>query len=299
MAPRRGGGVHTGGGSSGSGSGSGCDSCDSPMGSQFFNLYATGSIYGQLVVNAILAAALLVVFFLNRRPAAKLAHLATFCFFAGCVFQCVRWGLVARDNWIPHGYRFESSVIVLLQRLGWPVLLAALLRAMRPGKILGAGPWLGVLVLGVLNVAYVAYDFVLSDSAVKEWGQYSKGGGWILGDRDFGLLWTRSMVGRFTDQPEYVTYPTTWSLDAATRFRAWRMYLPEGSAVFRDRDTQIKIGLAADVVALVLVVAIGGLHVVTWHRQGKAELPRRRVCNKPPTYRSCFILIAANSSFVF
>ncbi len=280
MAPRRGG--SSGGGGSGSGGGISCSACDSPMSTLFFHLYSDANMYGQLVVNAIFAAALIAVSLLNRRPAAKLTHLATFCFFAACVFQCVRWGLSLPDDWVPHGYRYESSVVVLLQRLGWPVLLTALLRAMRPGKILAAGPWLGVLVLGVLNLAYVVYDFILTDAAVKEWELGEVQGPWRLGDRDFALLWTKSMVGRFTDQPGYTPRPLTWSRDWATRFRAERLYLPADSSVFRNRDTQIKIGIAADVVALLLVLAIGGLHVVTWHRQGKAELPRRRVSHLPP-----------------
>ncbi|XWW98687.1 hypothetical protein V2A60_006689 [Cordyceps javanica] len=278
MAPRRGGGVHIGGGSSSSsgGSGSSCSGCDDPMAAQFYHLYTTGSVYGMLVVNAILAAALLVACFVNRRPVAKLALLAALLFLAGCVFQCVRWGLVVPDNWVPHGYRFESSVVVLLQRLGWPAVLAALLRAVRPGRVLAAAAGLpGLLVLAALNVAYVVYDFLLSDLAVKDW-EASGSGPYVLGDRDFGVLWTRGMVGRFTDQPGYVRRPSTWSRDWATRFRAWLMYTPPGSSGFRDRDTQIKIGIAADVMALVVVLAIGGLHVVTWRRQGKAELPRRR-----------------------
>lgn len=263
------------------------------MRSMFFELYTTQDIYGQLAINAIFAALLLAVFFLNRRPAAKLVHLATFCFFTACVLQCVRWGLVGGYNWVPRGYRFEASVIVLLQRLGWPVLLFALLCAMRPGKMLGAGPWLGILVLGVLNLAYTVYDFLICSSALKNLDQYIPFDGatdndffldwvkdirWLLGDRDFSLLWTQSMVGRFTDQPKYVSDATWWNLDAVIYYRLQRLYLPRGSTGFQERDTQIKLGLAADVLALVLVVAIGSLHVVTWHQQGRAELPRRRVC---------------------
>ncbi|OAA59464.1 hypothetical protein ISF_06399 [Cordyceps fumosorosea ARSEF 2679] len=278
MAPRRGGGSHGGGSGSGSGSGLGCTGCDTPMSAQFFALYDTGSLYGMLVVNALLAAALLLPLYLNRRPLAKTALLATLLFFGGCVFQCVRWGLVVPDNWVPHGYRFEGSVIVLLQRLGWPTLLAALLLAMRPGKILGAAAGSGVLLLAALNIAYLVLDFVISDGAVKDWlaGDSLGGSPWRLGDRDFGVLWTRRMVKRFTDQPGYAAYPTTWSRDQATMYRAWLLYVPPGSAAYRNRDAQIKVGIAADVVALLVVLALGGLHVVTWHRQGKAELPRRR-----------------------
>ncbi|KAL2203575.1 hypothetical protein CC79DRAFT_1371626 [Sarocladium strictum] len=286
MAPRRGG---SGGGRDGFSFDT--DVNDTPMRSMFFDLYAKSDVYGQLAVNAIFAALLLVVFFLNRRPAAKLVHVAAFCFFAACAMQCVRWGLVGGLNWVPRGYRYESSVVVLLQRVGWPVLLVALLRAMRPGKILGAGPWLGVLVLGVLNLAYVVYDFLITSSSLKNLNEYDpfegaknndffldwvKHIGWLLGDRDFSLLWTKDMVRRFTDQPEYVSDATWWSLDAVVHYRMERLYTPKGSTEFEQRDTQIKLGLAADVLALVLVVVIGGLHIVTWHRQGKAELPRRR-----------------------
>lgn len=275
MAPRRGGGIHIGGGGSVGGGGIKCTNCDTTLNSMYFNLISDANTYGQLIPNVIFAAALLGVFFINRRPAAKLAQLATFCFFTACVFQSVRWGLITHNIEIPHGYRCEASIIVMMQRVGWPVLLAALLRAMRPGKILGAGPWAGLFVLSVLNVTYVVYDFILTDLAIKDFKMSEVF--WSLSDRDFGSLWSKSMVDRFTDQPEDNDYRIKWSQDDALRYRAWNVYMASGSPNRKDRDTQIKIGLAADVVALLVVLALGGLHAVTWRRQGKAELPRRRV----------------------
>ncbi|ATY66546.1 hypothetical protein A9K55_000680 [Cordyceps militaris] len=273
MAPRRGGSFGSGSGSGGSGRGPSCSSCDSAMSALFLDLYDNGNLYGLLVINALFAAALLVPLALNRRPLAKLALLASFLFFTGCVFQSVRWGLIIPDNWILHGYRVESSVVVLLQRLGWPAVLAALLRAMRPGRLSAAAAWAGVLLLGVLNLAYAALDFVVSDAAIKDWE--TPPSGWILGDRDWALLWTPGMVRSFTDQPTREHEPGTWSLNTA-RNRAWLLYLPAESGIFRKRDAQIKLGLAADVIALLVVLALAGVHAVTWRRQGKAELPRRR-----------------------
>lgn len=294
MAPRRGGSFGSGSGSGGSGRGPSCSSCDSAMSALFLDLYDNGNLYGMLVINALFAAALLVPLALNRRPLAKLALLASFLFFTGCVFQSVRWGLIIPDNWILHGYRVESSVVVLVQRLGWPAVLAALLRAMRPGRLSAAAAWAGVLLLGVLNLAYAALDFVVSDAAIKDWETPPIG--WILGDRDWALLWTPGMVRSFTDQPTREHEPGTWSLNTA-RNRAWLLYLPAESGIFRKRDAQIKLGLAADVIALLVVLALAGVHAVTWRRQGKAELPRRRVS----TFDSLFaqlprMFLAANSS---
>lgn len=252
-----------------------CSNCDSPMSSQFFSLYDNANVYGQLIVNAIFAAALLVVFFVNQKPAAKVVHVSTFCLFTACIFQCVRWGLIIPDNWIPHGYRWESTVIVTMQRIALPVVLGALIRAMRPGKILALGPWLGVVVLSVLNLAYVVFDFMLTDSAIKAWVE-SGDGPWRLGDRDFSLLWTKSMVGRYTDQPAYSRWPINWDLSSVVRYRVWLLFDPSEPKVIDSRDAQIKIGLAADTVALLVVLAVGVLHLITWRRQGKAEVPRHR-----------------------
>lgn len=246
------------------------------MNTFYFDLYSNTNLYGQVVVNAIWAATLLVVLlFINRKPAAKLVQTASFCFFTACIFLSVRWGLMIAVNWVPHGYRFEHSVVVLMQRLGVPILLAALIRAMKPSKILGAAPWVGVVILAALNITYIVYDFLLSDASVKEWNH--TGGPWRLSDRDFAELMSKSMVGKYSDNPEYRKYATVWSLDDITRFRLWLMYDPTEPTIMHNRDIQIKIGLAADVIAMLLVLVIGGLHIVTWHRQGKAEAPRRRV----------------------
>ncbi|KAJ6787542.1 hypothetical protein PWT90_02797 [Aphanocladium album] len=276
MAPRRGGGggggsINIGGGSGGGSEGIPCSICDTSLAATYIVKYPRADLFGMLIVNAIWAGALLLVFFINRRPAAKLTQFAIFCFFNACVFQSVRWGLILGYVPIPHGYRYEASVIVLTQRLGWVKLLAALVRAMRPGKILGAGPWVGVFVLGALNLTYVVYDFILSDLAVKDW---TAGSSWTAGDRDFSLLWTEKMVGAYAYQLDEV-YPTTYNRDKALQ-RLWRVYLPQPYAQFKSRGIQVKIGVAADVIALLLVLVIGGLHMVTWRRQGKAEVPRRR-----------------------
>lgn len=246
-------------------------------------LWSDSEVRGQLVVGAIWAVALAVLLVSTcggARPLVKgargggmlLLRTAMLLFVAAFAFLCTRYGLVLAGNDVPIGYRHEASVVVLLQRLAMAALLAgAYAVAQGEGRQrLGLGVavralfWIGLAAYLVLNVAYAIMDFLVSAHALDV---FRDSWSWRLGDRDFALAMDAGMVDRLKAN-QYTVY--------APGYVASRMWIdPEGDdadvAVFRTRDPQIKIGVAADAIALVIVLGLLFMVLGAWVVGRKAE----------------------------
>jgi len=256
MAPKKGGG---GGGGYGGSSSSTCDSsADYPCTDGLFKMYgyfySQSELYGQIVLYAIWIIALLVIFSQTFKTKARALQLALVLFPISFIFLCVRYGLIIAESDVPIGYRFESSVVILLQRLGMITFIAGVFPP-ESSKIfkLIFYPFLGVY--GVLNITYIIYDFIISNKALD---QFKDDWTWRYSDRDFGLTLT----------PYAIDTGLIWNGDTMLSpiFAASRMFdITDEDNWDAMRGVQIKVGVAADFLALALAVfiaAIAGLSLV-------------------------------------
>lgn len=177
------------------------------------------------------------------------------------VFLAVRYAIISSGSDVLIGYRFESSVVVLLQRLGLPLIFFALYRLatstdVRKGRVTTLLQVLYILLLvayTVLNIGYIITDFLVSASALNsfedEWT-------WRLGDRDFGLTMNKDMIEALK-----------WNglgTGFAPGFVRGKMYDFDGEAYLDQRIVQVKLGLAADAVAVVLALMLFAFAVSGW-----------------------------------
>jgi hypothetical protein len=278
MAPRRGGGD-----GSGSGSGSFSDSSSSSCGSDYpcntelnfiygqrpNSLWNDEELYGQLAASIIWGIVLLVLLAL-KRPRKKWYLLSSLIlFFAAFAFLSVRYGIIAGGNNVPIAYRYEHSIVVLLERLAMPLLLLAVHAETAPGFVSKVGFGIMVAIYMGANVAYAVYDFLVSTDALDNF----KNDDWVwrIGDRDFALTMTDSMITALK------TGATGSGLDPRyVRSRIFDIFAEDN--YMARRDIQVKVGLSADALAFILVLLLGVVVILTtWKRRN--HFLRRNVSN--------------------
>lgn len=263
MAPRRGGG---GGSSTGSGSSSGSSSCNSDYpcstqmqymyGNRYISFYSNSDLYGQLVLFAIWTIALVVLFILLRKIKAGFLRLAIGLFLISFIFLAVRFGLLVGEADVPIGYRFESSIVVLLQRLAMPCLFMAVHQQLRSGKVSKLLFWLALSMYAILNVAYSVLDFIISSQALEN---FKDTWDWRLSDRDFGLTYTAH---------EILELKTAATGDGLSPYYIEsRAFDGAANDYIYNRAIQIKIGVVADFLAVALAVVIAVMVAMTWVRR--------------------------------
>lgn len=283
MAPRRGGGGGIGTGNGGGGSSSSCTSdypCTSDLqfiyGYRFTSLYSDSDVIGQIVLFAIWSVALIALLLLlnHRWKSAWLPLLISMgSFLASFILLSVRYGLIVGERSVPIEYRYESSVVVLLQRLAMVFLFATVHWELQPRTLSKIVYWIGLAAYAALNVAYLVYDFIISSEALK---QFKDDFEWHLSDRDFSLTCTPGMIEKLK------TSSLGGSL--APDYIELRMFDPAATDYLHDRDIQVKIGVAADALAVLLALVIGVLVLITWWRWRKNNLLSRTVSHAQVHY---------------
>jgi hypothetical protein len=248
MAPKKGGGGG-GGGTTSSSSSSDCGSsstypCTAGLYQIYGSAFSQAELYGQVILFSIWTLALIAILIATLRTKAHALKLAITLFLLSFIFCVVRFALILAESDVPIGYRFESSIVVLLQRLGMVLLLAGVLSpdASKLYKF-SFYPVLGLY--AILNVAYLILDFFISAKAVNAFKDDWR---WRLSDRDSGLTNTPYSLHALTTNGPYTLNPfyvESRMLDSSAE-DGWQ----------NQRSIQIKIGVAADFLALALAVFI-------------------------------------------
>jgi hypothetical protein len=262
MAPR-----HGGGGGSGDGSSAGSSSCSDltyPCTTQMRELYGSGyyklygfytraEAYAQVILYGVWIIALVVLYLLLLRKAKALSpRLAMICLSISFVFLAVRYGMIVGDAWIPIGYRYESSIAVLFWRLGMPLLFLAVYQQLLAGTISNVLFYSGDMVYVVLNIVYAIYDFLIASQAIESFKDFWY---WRFSDRDLGLTYSPYAIS-LLDSGLVFEYIQGWEFGF-------------GDDYLHNRGLQIKIGVAADFVAIALAVFVVVLTGWAWLRRRK------------------------------
>jgi hypothetical protein len=246
------------------------------------SLYSNSELYGQLVVYIIWAIVLILLLLLTLKPAlkARLLQGAIFLFLASFIFLCVRFGLLIGENDIPVGYRYETSVVVLLQRLGAVFLFAAVFAALHAKKLFGFIFWPLLAMYAILSIAYLSFDFVVSAAASNA---YKEEGYWLVGDRDFGVTLTANQVEELKT--------AAGGTGLSPFYIARKMFSIGSDAYFRDRGNQVKIGVAMDFLSLFMALYLGLLSCFAWIR--KNQHPIRETVSRRFTFQPAHLSCAA------
>jgi len=253
MAPRRGGGGSGGGGGSSSSSSS-CDDCTFTIstlyGHRYTALYSNADLYGQLVMYVIWSLALLYLLLRSRRTKGAALQAAIFFLLCACALLCVQFGLLTNEVDVPNAFRYVPSVVILLQRLAMPLLFLAVFAQLQAGKLSKILFYPALATYAILNVAYLILDFLVSRDAMLGFND-APSNLWRLGDRDFGVTLTPHMVTELKLASGGDSGLSPYHIESRmVDFLAdddWESH----------RRIQIKIGVAADFLALALALFIG------------------------------------------
>lgn len=230
------------------------------MGSTF----TQAELYGQVVLFSVWSIAMIVFLAQTFRTKAHSLQLAIALFLISFIFLCVLFGPLIAESDVPIGYRFESSIVVLLQRLGMVFLFAAVfpLDTRKLFKMLFY-PVLGVY--AILNITYLILDFIISSKALNAFKDSWR---WRLSDRDAGLTNTLYSFNHLILNGNFVL--NSFCVDA-------RMFDIASDDGWQDwRTIQIKIGVAVNFLALTLAVftaATAGLLLVRMKNKGYVSPP--------------------------
>ncbi|KAF2004459.1 hypothetical protein P154DRAFT_519329, partial [Amniculicola lignicola CBS 123094] len=209
------------------------------------SLFTQSALYGQLVLYIIFAAlvvGILVYSHVKKTKKTGILKTSLYLFFAAWVFECTRWGLIIAESSVPIGYRFESSVVILLWRLAMPTLFAAVQNSLQTSKIPKIGFYVVLLAYTILNMAYIVLDFLLSASSLEH---YKETWEWRLSDRDFGLTYSAKQIRMLVT--------TSSGASGLDPYYVLGRVNDEGSGIYqRDRGLQVKLGVVADFLALAL-----------------------------------------------
>ncbi|TGZ78593.1 hypothetical protein EX30DRAFT_343140 [Ascodesmis nigricans] len=134
-------------------------------------------------------------------------------------------------------------------------------------------------ICGALLIAYTTYAFIFDGQAGASRKRLDE---WVLTDRDFGVVMTRGMAWNVKSEDYYGgDFPGVKVLEKMLRWPKWAES-EEARRTFIDwRGTQIKLGVAMDVLVLVtILVAMGaGLVRWRWRRQvGERAILRSAFC---------------------
>ena len=210
--------------------------------------YSSGEMYGQLVVYIIWALVLagLLVKSWTMKTRAKLLFSALATLLCSSAFLCTRFGLIVADASVPIGYRYEAAIIDLLWKGGIVLLFATLVHYTKLWKPLRLGFWAFWAIFAVIHFAYVVLSFILSNDAMNNFKQVEPYN-WHYSDRDFGLTYSSSQIDRL-------------KINGRVGLRFSHLQDVIGNVVgetYQDhRSTQVKLGLAADVLAFILAIAL-------------------------------------------
>ena len=250
-------------------------------GNRIGSYFSDGELQGQIAMSVLWAVFIIVLLLLSlirgrpRRGILAL-YLASLAFLISFILLAVRYGIVSADWDVPIGYRFESSVVVLLQRAGLSLLFLAVSLQLHPANLVTrVGLGLGVAVYAVLSVVYVVFDFIVSSEGLAGFQDNER---WRVGDRDFAMTMDGAMI------KQAKTNAFGGGLNPVVIEES--IFDDEATDYLRDRDRQIKIGLAADVIAFILALTLLVLVAVTWFRRRKIGFEGPRNVSRLPVYGS-------------
>lgn len=217
-------------------------------------IYLKIDLYGQLTSYACWILIISVALIMPLKPGDRLLQMAMLSFLTSFAFLCARYTLLLTGSEVPIAYRFESSVVVLMWRLGMIALLASNLPS-PTGKACRIYVGAGLAVYATLSIAFVVFDFIVSSIAVEGFKTSPSDYGWKITDRDIGLTLTRAMLNILQDNSRYYG-DTGWVVGYDNDFVHDKMYDVYNGLFHQERGQQARIGVAADIVALVLVLSM-------------------------------------------
>lgn len=221
--------------------------------------YTPAEAYAQVILYGIWIIALVVLYLLLRKAKALLTRLAIVCLSISFVFLAVRYGMIVGGAEVPIGYRYESSIAVLFWRLGMPILFLAVYQQLSEGTISNIVFYCGDVVYAALNITYAVYDFLVSSQAIANFEDVST---WYFSDRDFGLTYSPHAIFLL----KYTQYGEGGLAPGYVEEREFGA----GGDYLHNRGLQIKIGVAADFVALALAVFVVVLAGWAWLRRRRS-----------------------------
>lgn len=210
------------------------------------SLYSEAEMYGQLVVYIIWALILvgLLVKSWKSKTRMWLLQSAMFSFVCALAFLCARFGTMVADTSVPIGYRFESAIVDMTWTAGLVLLFATLIHYTKAWKPLRLGFWAVWLIFAALSIAYVVLSFVLAGYGLNHFKEDWR---WHISDRDFAQTLSKAAIDRLKRNGSIgLVFSYIQSL-------VWDI-IDDGYA--HSRDIQIKLGLAADIIAFLLALAL-------------------------------------------
>jgi hypothetical protein len=217
-------------------------------------LYSDTDIYGQLISYACWTVIIFVTLVMSLNSDTRLLQLAILSFISSFAFLCTRYALLLTGTDVPVAFRYESSVVVLMWRIGMVALLASTLPLLK-GKASKIYIWIGLAVYAALNITFVIYDFIISSIAVKGFKSSPSRYGWKITDRDFGLTLTQAMLNVLEGNAKYYG-DSGWMVGYDNGFVHDKLYDVNDGLFHQERSQQARIGVAVDIVALVIVVSM-------------------------------------------
>jgi hypothetical protein len=239
-------------------------------------LYSNTDLRGQLISYACWVLITFVVLIMSLKPGARLLQMAMLSFLTSFAFLCARYALLLTASEVPIAYRFESSVVVLMWRLGMIALLTSTLPS-PTGKACKIYVGTGLVVYATLSIVFVVFDFIISSIAVEGFKTSPLDYGWKITDRDFGLTLTQAMLNVLQDNSRYYG-DTGYYVGYDNDFVQDKMYDVYDGVFHQERGQQARIGVAADILALVLVVSMFFIAVAVY--SGQKEPARGNVRNE-------------------
>jgi hypothetical protein len=142
-----------------------------------------------------------------------------------------------------------------------PLLFLAVYQQLLAGTLSNVLFYSGDIVYVVLNIVYAIYDFLISSQAIEN---FKDTWDWYFSDRDFGLTYSPYAISLLI----YTRYDGS-ELGAGY---IQRREFSVGDDYLHNRGLQIKIGVAADLVAIVLAVFVVVLTGWAWLRRRKTSI---------------------------
>jgi hypothetical protein len=190
-----------------------------------------------------------------RAMKASLVQPAIVVFISSFAFLCTRYALLLADSSVPIGYRFEASIVDLLQKLGIVLLFAAVVQYTRVWKPVRFGLWALLAIYAALSLAYIVLSFIVSQDALNSFKEDWR---WHFSDRDFGLTYSAAQIERLK---------MNGSTPLAFSYLQAVVYDIIGENYLDHRGLQIKIGLATDVLGFLLAVSLIAPAALAWMKK--------------------------------
>jgi hypothetical protein len=228
---------------------------------KLYGYYSGAEAYAQVILYGVWIIGLVVLYLRLRKAKALSPRLAMICLGISFAFLAVRYGMIVGDTGVPIGYRYESSIAVLFWRLGMPLLFLAVYQLLLAGTLSNVLFYSGDIVYVVLNIMYAIYDFLISSQAIEN---FKDTWDWYFSDRDFGLTYSPYAISLLIDMQDDGSVPSAGYIQ--------RREFSLGDDYLHNRGLQIKIGVAADLVAIALAVFVVVLTGWAWLRRRKTSI---------------------------